>query len=214
MKKAEAAPAHIAPAHIYVVDDAAAVRSAVCRMLGREGFHASGFAKSSSFLAAVRRRRPDCIILGIHMQGRSGVDILGELRTRNCTAPLFIISGHNDMGMAAEALRRGALDVIKRPFDAAALIALVRDVVAQASGYKGDAPAAPADAAQFPWIDLLTPREHEVLGLITAGASNKEAGRRLGISPRTVEVHRARIMEKLGARNTVDLVHIVLSQRG
>ena len=200
-----------APEHIYVVDDDPAVRDALSLVLTLEGFHVSGFAEGNSFLVAVRRRQPQCIILDVHMPGRSGIDILKELRDQHCAVPLFIISGQGDIPMAVDAIKNGAFDFIEKPFNAETLVTRVREAMAATSRVK--APASSGLAARFPGRDLLTPREYQVLELIANGASNKEAGRQLGISPRTIEVHRSRIMEKLGAKNTVDLVHIVLSDR-
>jgi two-component system response regulator FixJ len=199
---------------IYVVDDDASVRDALSLVLTLEGFHVSGFAEGNSFLAAVRLHHPACIILDVHMPGRSGLDILKELQIQHCAVPLFIISGQGDIPMAVDAIKNGALDFIEKPFNAGTLVARVREAIAAAARRNTEAPSSSGLAAQFPGRDLLTPREYQVLELIAKGASNKEAGRHLGISPRTIEVHRARVMEKLGARNTVDLVHIVLSDRG
>lgn len=203
-----------APVDVYVVDDDASVRDALSVLLTLEGFHVSGFAEGDSFLAAVRQHRPACIILDVHMPGRSGLDILKELHNQQYAVPLFIISGQGDIPMAVDAIKNGALDFIEKPFDAGTLVTRIREAIAAAARLKAQAPANSVLAHRFAGRDLLTPREYQVLELIAAGASNKEAGRHLGISPRTIEVHRARIMEKLGARNTVDLVHIVLSERG
>ncbi len=202
-----------APENVYVVDDDASVRDALSVMLTLEGFQVFGFADGESFLAAVRQHQPDCIILDVHMPGRSGLDILKELHHRQCAVPLFIISGQGDIPMAVDAIKNGALDFIEKPFHAETLVTRIRDAIA-AARQKAQAPAGPRLAPRFPGRDLLTPREYQVLELIAKGASSKEAGRCLGISPRTIEVHRARVMEKLGAKNTIDLVHIVLSERG
>jgi FixJ family two-component response regulator len=198
---------------IYVVDDDPSVRDALSLVLTLEGFHVSGFAEGNAFLAAVRRHLPACIILDVHMPGRSGLDILKELHNANCAVPLFVISGQGDIPMAVDAIKNGALDFIEKPFNAETLVARVREAIAATTRLKAQPPSNSGLAARFPGRDLLTPREHQVLELIANGASNKEAGRHLGISPRTIEVHRARIMEKLGAKNTVDLVHIVLTDR-
>lgn len=199
---------------VYVVDDDASVRDALSLVLSLEGFHVSGFAEGNSFLAAVRRHSPDCIILDVHMPGRSGIDILKELNSQCCAVPLFIISGQGDIPMAVDAIKNGALDFIEKPFNAVTLVGRVRDAIAATRRRSTEPSAGSVLAGQFPGRDLLTPRECQVLELIATGASNKEAGRELGISPRTIEVHRARIMEKLHAKNAVDLVHIVLSDRG
>jgi FixJ family two-component response regulator len=203
-----------AAGNIYVVDDDNSVRDALSLVLTLEGFHVSGFAEGNSFLAAVRQREPDCVILDVHMPGRSGLDILKELRNQHSAVPLFIISGQGDIPMAVEAIKNGALDFIEKPFNAVTLVTRIREAIAAATRLKAHASSGAGLAARFPGRDLLTPREFQVLELIANGASNKVAGRQLGISPRTIEVHRARIMEKLGARNTVELVHIVLSDRG
>jgi len=203
-----------APADIYVVDDDASVRDALSLVLTLEGFHVSGYAEGNSFLVAMRQRQPDCIILDVHMPGRSGLDILKELRNEYGAIPLFIISGQGDIPMAVDAIKNGALDFIEKPFNAATLVTRVREAIAATARLKAHASSGSGLAARFPGRDLLTPREYQVLELIAKGASNKIAGRQLGISPRTIEVHRARIMEKLGAKNTVELVHIVLSDRG
>jgi two-component system, LuxR family, response regulator FixJ len=115
--------------------------------------------------------------------------------------------------MVVDAVKNGALDFIEKPFDAATMVSRIREAVA-AAREKAQALAGSRLAPHFPGRDLLTPREFQVLELIANGASSKESGRHLGISPRTIEVHRARVMEKLAAKNTIDLVHIVLSERG
>jgi two-component system, LuxR family, response regulator FixJ len=201
------------PAEVYVVDNDADVRKALMAALSLAGFRVCGFAEGDLFLAAVRRKTPDCIILDVHLPGRSGLDVLKELCDAGCAVPLFIVSGRGDSRTAVDAIKTGALDFIEKPFDPGVLAERVRQAIAAAHPEAG--PEAPAGlAAGFPGRELLTPREHQVLELITRGLSNKEAGRQLGISPRTIEVHRARVMDKLGARNTVDLVHIVLADRG
>jgi FixJ family two-component response regulator len=181
-------------------------------VLTLEGYHVTSFAEGNAFIAAARARTPICIILDVHMPGRSGLDILKELNAENYGAPIFIISGRGDIPMAVQAIKNGALDFIEKPFDADTVVTHIRDAVEawrlRSSGHTD----ATAQLLQFPGHESLTPREHEVLGQIARGASNKEAGRLLGISPRTIEVHRARIMEKIGAKNAADLVRIVLSE--
>jgi two-component system, LuxR family, response regulator FixJ len=196
---------------IFIVDDDATVRDALSVVFSLEGYHVSGFADGNSFLAAARARPPACIILDVHMPGRSGLDILKELNAQHYEAPIFIISGKADIPMAVDAIKNGARDFIEKPFDAGTVVASVRGAIAAVARRGGDGETNGLPAVEFPGRELLTPREREVLALITSGASNKEAGRELGISPRTIEVHRARIMEKLGAKNAADLVRIVLS---
>jgi FixJ family two-component response regulator len=193
---------------VFVVDDDASVRAALAVVFAGEGYQVTGFGEGETFLSAALLRTPWCILLDVHMPGRSGIDLLKELNAKSYPAPVFIISGQGDIPMAVEAIRNGALDFIEKPFDAVDVVMRVREAV------RARAQRAIADAVrprEFPGCDLLTPRECEVLDQIAQGASNKEAGRRLSISPRTIEVHRARIMEKLGARNAADLMRIVLN---
>ena len=192
---------------VFIVDDDPSVLSALAVVFSGEGFQVTSFGEGEAFLSAAQSHTPSCILLDVHRPGRSGIDVLKELNARQYPAPVFIISGQGDIPMAVDAIRHGALDFIEKPFDALAVVARVREAVqawerrAQKSGER---------LREFPGAQLLTPREREVLEQIAQGASNKEAGRRLSISPRTIEVHRARIMEKLSARNAADLMRIVL----
>jgi len=199
---------------IFIVDDDPAVRDALSVVLTLENYHVTSFADGGGFLAAARTRTPSCIILDIHMPGRSGLDILKDLNAQHYSAPILIISGQGDIPMAVDAVKNGALDFIEKPFDADTVVTRVREAIEATERRRVNAGAPDGLAASFPGRELLTPREREVLAQIASGASNKEAGRLLGISPRTIEVHRARIMEKLGAKNAADLVRIVLSQQG
>ncbi len=198
---------------IFIVDDDPAVRDALSVVFSLEGYHVTGFAEGGAFLAAARSRTPVCILLDVHMPGRSGLEILKELNAQDYPAPIFIISGQGDIPMAVEAIKNGALDFIEKPFDAETIVQRVQEAVEAWSERMENEKPSDLLAMHFPGHDLLTPREREVLAQIAGGASNKEAGRQLGISPRTIEVHRARIMEKLGAKNAADLVRIVFSEK-
>ncbi|MCB4769214.1 response regulator [Ancylobacter sp. Lp-2] len=194
---------------IFVVDDDPAIRDALSLVMSLEGYHVRSFSDGAAFLAIARQNVPACVILDVHMPGRSGLDILKELEADHYPAPIFIISGQGDIPMAVDAIRHGALDFIEKPFDADTVVERVREAIAAQAQRAGNG-SGDLLTAHFPGHGLLTPREREVLVQIANGASNKEAGRKLGISPRTIEVHRARIMEKLGAKNAADLVRIVL----
>lgn len=196
---------------IIIVDDDPAVRDALSVVFSLEGFHVTSFGDGQSLLTAARARTPSCIILDVHMPGRSGLDILRELNAQDYGAPIFIISGQGDIPMAVEAIKSGALDFIEKPFNADTVVSRVRQAI-EAWARRRQSDSTDVLSLSFPGRDSLTPREREVLAQIAAGASNKEAGRHLGISPRTIEVHRARIMEKLGAKNAADLVRIVMSE--
>jgi FixJ family two-component response regulator len=198
---------HLSGNEIFVVDDDEAMRDTLSAVLSPEGCRVTCFAEGREFLAAARMRTPACILLDINMPGRSGLDMLRELDAPRYPASILIVSGQSDVPTAVDAIKGGALDFIEKPIDASAVVARVRDAILSWA-------CRPSNGAGHPieirGADLLTPREREVLDRVVAGASNKEAGRSLGISPRTVEVHRARIMEKLGAKNAADLVRIVL----
>ena len=197
---------------IFIVDDDQLVLNALSVVLSREGYQVSGFAEGASFLSAARAQTPACIILDVQMPGQSGLDILKELNAQQYPAPIFIISGVGDIPMAVEAIKSGALDFIEKPFDAATVVTRVREAIEAWARRAQRGTSADVPAKTFAGQDLLTARERDVLNQIAAGLSNKQAGRELGISPRTIEVHRARIMEKLGAKNAADLVRIVLSE--
>jgi len=197
---------------IIIVDDDPAVRDALSVVFSLEGFHVTSFGDGQSLLAAARARTPSCIILDVHMPGRSGLDILRELNAQDYAAPIFIISGQGDIPMAVDAIKNGALDFIEKPFDADTVVSRVREAIEARERRREAGSRSDVLGLAFQGRESLTPREREVLAQIAAGASNKEAGRQLGISPRTIEVHRARIMEKLGAKNAADLVRIVMSE--
>jgi two-component system, LuxR family, response regulator FixJ len=191
---------------VFVVDDDPMVLNALTVFLTREGYRVAGFSDGASFLAAAKSRTPICIILDVQMPGQTGIDLLKDLKAQDYPAPIFIVSGSGDIPTAVEAIKNGAFDFIEKPVKASTVVTRVREAVeAWARKGNGNLPHA------FPGHDQLTLRERDVLAQIAAGCSNKQAGRELGISPRTIEVHRARIMEKLGARNAADLMRIVLS---
>ena len=197
---------------VFIVDDDPLVLNALSVVLSREGYRVTGFAEGASFLTAAKSRTPICVILDVHMPGQSGLDILKELNAQQYPAPIFIISGVGDIPMAVEAIKNGAFDFIEKPFDATTAVTRVCEAVEAWSRRAGQPVSDDTLPKAFPGHGLLTLRERDVLGQIASGSSNKQAGRVLGISPRTIEVHRARIMEKLGAKNAADLVRIVLSE--
>jgi len=196
---------------LFIVDDDPSMRDALSVVFTLAGYRVKTFAGAASFLAAAREHAPAAVLLDLHLPDRSGLAVLKELNAHHYPAPIFMISGDGDIGSAVEAVKSGAFDYLLKPFDARAIVTRVGNAIATFA--KQNAPGRSDNGMSFDFAgaSLLTPREREVLAQIAGGASNKEAGRRLGISPRTVEVHRARIMEKIGARNAADLVRIVLS---
>jgi FixJ family two-component response regulator len=194
---------------IFVVDDDPAVRETLSMVLSAGGYEVICFADGAALLAVARNRTPACILLDVHIPGKSGLDILKELHGEDYPAPIFMISGQGDIAMAVSAIKSGALDFIEKPFRGSDIVARLNEAIgAYARRLAENANVA---SLHFPGREPLTRREREVLEQFTAGASNKEAGRTLGISPRTIEDHRANIMKKLGARNAADLVRIVMT---
>jgi FixJ family two-component response regulator len=194
---------------VFIIDDDPAVRDALTLLLKIEGFSTQAFGDGGTFFEALPAANPVCVILDLHLPGMPGLQILRQLSDMRFPAPIFIISGQSDVAMAVEAMKLGALDFLEKPFSASVIIDRVREAV---MAYRRSLAGHIDGLANFPGRHLLTRRERDVLGQVARGASNKEAGRRLGISPRTIEVHRARIMDKLGARNAADLMRIVLSE--
>jgi two-component system, LuxR family, response regulator FixJ len=203
---------HFSKEEIFIVDDDAAVRDSLSMVFSLQGYDVVGLSDGASLLSAARQRTPACIILDVHMPGRSGLDILKELNADAYGAPILIISGQGDIAMAVDAIKNGALDFIEKPFDGQGVLRRVREAIDAWRRRQESTGSSSVRAARFPGRDLLTQREIDVLDQIASGASSKEAGRQLGISFRTVEVHRARIMEKLGAKNAVDLARIVFRE--
>jgi len=195
---------------IFIVDDDPMVRDLLSEVFAQAGFRAISFVDGASFLAAARERIPACVILDIYMAGRSGLEILKDLDAPNYPALIFIASGRGDIPSAVEAIKNGAFDFIEKRLDADTLVARVRDAIQARSQLRQNGNGAEIPAPTFAGCELLTRREREVLALIAASATNKEAAVNLGISQRTVEIHRAHIMHKLGAKNSVDLARKVM----
>lgn len=190
---------------IHVVDDDASVLDALGIILRMEGYEVQGFASGDAFVRALAQRSPDCVILDVHMPGRSGLDILRILEKSRFPSPVIVITGQGDIPMAVQAVKLGALDFFEKPFDVDRLIERVRQAIDMT-------PGGPVQSG-FAGDDRLSERETEVLAQVVGGARDKEAALALGISPRTVEAHRKSIMAKLGARTLADLLRIVFSGR-
>lgn len=199
--QADAAP-------VFIVDDDPSVRDALSLLLRIEGFAPCAFGDAGSFLEAFRQRQPACVILDVNLPDESGLQVLREMANER-PPPVVVMSGHGDVATVVAAMKFGAADFLQKPFAASAMADRVREAVA---AYRRNREEHIEGLADFAGRHRLTGRERDVLQQVAQGASNKEAGRRLGISPRTVEVHRARIMDKLGAKNAADLMRIVMSE--
>lgn len=191
---------------VYIVDDDAAVRDGLKALLTVSGYELATYDSAESFLAAIDRKATGCAVLDIRMPGMSGLDLQRELKKRSIALPVIIITGHGDVPLAVAALKAGAVDFIEKPFDSDALIGSIEEALrrgaALASTFDRDTVAAR--------VAQLTAREREVMDLVVAGHPNKVVADRLGIAVRTVEIHRARVMEKTEARNLSELIRMAI----
>jgi two-component system response regulator FixJ len=190
---------------VYVVDDDEAVRDSLSLLLVTRGYTVRAFVSAQEFLSAAPSLRPGCLIADIRMPEMDGLELQQRLIDEALPFPLIVITGHGDVPLAVRAMKVGAIDFIEKPFPAETIInsaaaALAR--LAEAPDRDRGAPTAIAKLA------LLTPREREVLQGLLAGLPNKSIAYDLRISPRTVEIHRARIMNKMGARSLSELIRM------
>jgi len=194
---------------IQIVDSDLATCEALSVLLRLEGFQTSFSTDADHFGVTMERRRPDAVVINLQVGPVSGLSLLRRVKAMRGGTPVFMLVDHPQIAATVSAMKLGAADVISKPIDSEYLLTVLRDALrldAHVGSLQGG-----RRAVELRGFSQLTPRERQVLQLITNGQSNKEAGRELGISPRTIEVHRARVMEKLGARNTADLMRIVLT---
>jgi two-component system, LuxR family, response regulator FixJ len=192
---------------IYVVDDDAAVRDSLSFRLRAEGYKTSTYASAREFLDTAPSLAPGCLLLDVRMPGLDGLELQKRLAERRLNFATIVITGHGDVPMAVRAMRAGAVDFIQKPFsddDIVAALAIARRRL-QHSSSRDRQEAAAARVA------LLSRREREVLEGLLAGLPNKTLAFELGISPRTVEIHRARVMDKMQARSLSGLVRMALN---
>ncbi len=195
---------------VYVVDDDVEVRRSLRWLLESVGMTVETFANAPEFLDAFDSARPSCLVLDMRMPEMSGLELQRELGVRGITIPIIIITAYGEVRDAVEAMKCGAVDFIEKPFSDQALLdqihkALDRDIEDRHRHEFLDEVCAK--------IDELTPREREVMDLVVSGLSTKRIAEDLGISPKTVEAHRARIMQKMHAGSLADLVRLVVSAR-
>lgn len=194
---------------VYVVDDDEAVRDSVQWLLEGQDFRVRCFESAEIFLARYDPREVACLIVDIRMDGMSGLELQERLLERNSPLPMAFITGHGDVPLAVDTMKKGAMDFIQKPFKEEDLVPLVERMLEQArSSFAEQQKAASRDAL----LGKLTGREAQVLERIVAGRLNKQIADDLGISIKTVEAHRANIMEKLGANTVADLLKIALGQ--
>jgi FixJ family two-component response regulator len=189
---------------VYVVEDDASVRDSLALMLSLSGHASALFADAEAFLAAWRPEWAGCVVADLRLPGASGIELQAALRERGSRLPFIIITAHGDVASARAAFRAEAVDFIEKPFDHAQVRAAIDNAFSRES-------LRLARAREGARLAALTAREREVLELAAQGLHAKEIAARLGISPRTVEVHKTRIMDKLGVRNVAELVRFALA---
>ena len=191
---------------VHVVDDDAAVRRSLERLLDTAGFRVVSYDSSSAFLEAARGLSAGCVLLDIQMPGVDGLEVQARLNRLGVRLPVIVMTAHGDVARAVQAMKAGAVDFLEKPFDDETLLNGIEAALARAGRRVGDREA--VEAAQR--IATLSPREREVLDGLVAGRPNKVIAFDLGISVRTVEVHRARMMERLGTRKLADAVRLAV----
>ncbi len=201
-------PRRAPPAMVHVVDDDEAVRRSAEVLLVSYGHDAKSYASAEAFLAALENLRPGCAIVDVRMPGMDGLELQEELQRRGVNIPLIVVTGHGDVSLAVRAMKAGAVDFIEKPYSDNDLLTAVSAALARSEDVRSqEATTAAAEAR----VAGLTPRERDVLRLLVAGRPNKVIAHELGISPRTVEIHRANVMEKLGCRSLADAVRLAFA---
>jgi FixJ family two-component response regulator len=196
---------------VFIVDDDEAVRNSLCLLLKSLKLAAVAYGSAAEFLAAHNPELPGCAVLDVRMPGMSGLELQHELNRRGTILPVIFITGHGDVPMAVEAMRHGAFEFLQKPFRDQELIDCIQRAVAQDLQNRAQLGEREQILAR---LKTLTSREGEVLRLVTQGKANKVVAADLGISQRTVEVHRAHLMEKMGASSLAQLVRMRMTIDG
>lgn len=193
--------------NVHVVDDDEAVRDSLATLLEAAGFSVSTYASAAAFLEVLEDAPSGCVVTDVQMPEISGLELLRRLSDRLPQFPVIVLTGAADVPMAVEALKNGALDLIEKPYSAAAIVAAVSQALTQLQAHSNRASRKSENAER---LAALSVREREVLEGVLKGQSNKEIARDLGISPRTVEAYRANLMMKMGAESLSELVRMAI----
>jgi RNA polymerase sigma factor (sigma-70 family) len=195
---------------VYIVDDDAAVRDALGLLLSLNNFRTTFFADATSFLKSFDPSWRGCLLIDIRMPGMDGLTMQKHLLELGCDMPVIIITGHGDVESAREAFRSNAIDFIEKPFEEARLLGAVQEAMSRQQVIREASDRTRGFLQQF---EELTPREKEVMELVVAGLHNRDIAEQLGISVRTVEVHKSRMMQKLRVTSITQLVRLNLQAR-
>lgn len=193
---------------VYIVDDDEAVRDSLAVLLESKAYTVRSFGSGPEFLAATPSLPPGCLIVDIRMPEMDGLELQQRLVERALDFPMIVITGHADVPLAVRAMKAGAIDFIEKPFASDTILDSLAAACARVARLGEQDPAKAAASSR---LALLSPREREVLDGLVAGLPNKSIAYDLEISPRTVEVHRARVMDKMGARSLSELIRLALA---
>jgi two-component system response regulator FixJ len=188
---------------VFLIDDDPSVRDSLTLLLSLKGLRTQAFANAESFIDTYRPERSGCVLTDLRMPGMTGLELQAALRARHIDVPVVVLTAHGDVATARAALKNGAFDFIEKPADDAMLLEVLRNALRVEHERRA---AASARTGTDQRLQRLTGREREILALIAAGHPNRDVAVKLGISPRTVEVHRARIMEKLECSSLAELI--------
>jgi FixJ family two-component response regulator len=191
---------------VFLIDDDASVRKGVLRLLRSAGFKSEAFESASNFLTREQHSGPACVIVDVQMPGLNGIDLQNVLIQRRREEQLVFISGHGNIPMCAQAMKAGAVDFLPKPFRATKLLQCVERALARSADQRRRG-ADKAEARRL--LDLLTPREFEVMQLVVTGMLNKQIASELGTAEKTIKVHRGRVMKKLSIVSVAELVRLV-----
>ena len=194
---------------VFIVDDDASVRDSLSLLLSLRGYATAVFSCAEDFLRALAPGWRGCVVADIRMPGMSGLDLQAALANHPSQLPFIIITGHGDVPAARRAFKANAVDFLLKPFDHDHLVQAIENAL---QSVRSDNEASTGTGTR-PRASALSSREREVLGLIVEGLDNRSIGEQLGISARTVEVHKSRVMDKLGARNLAELIRIAHAGR-
>jgi FixJ family two-component response regulator len=192
---------------VFIVDDDAWVRDSLAVLLDLKGYRTQAFASAEEFLKSYRPAAAGCLLLDVRMPGMSGLELQAALHERQIKLPIIVMTAHGDVPTARAALVAGALDFLEKPVDPELLLVTVRTALEGDAAQRSVARKVEQEKRK---LDVLTARERQIMELIAEGTHNRDIAATLGISPRTVEGHKARVMEKLQIRSVTELVHLVL----
>ena len=196
---------------VFLVEDNQSVREPLVGLLRDHGFLVADYASPVEVLEGCDPARPGCLVLDLPLLEMDGLELLEMLKRKGCRQPFLVISGHPAVAQAVESIRKGAVDFLKKPFDCRRFLACVRTAIQHDTQQRRRRAEREAVQAR---VDSLTPREREVMNLVMQGVLTKQIARQLGMRPKTVEVHRSRIVKKMQVKSVAQLVRLASSQEG